>query len=1070
MTSITPMYWLCPSHAPGAAVAGRIVYGWWDHEALLCVAYHSQLTFYALVGAAPFSRVAEVPLRARILAVEVSHGQQEVLYVLTDHPHPRLVAFRPGDAHGVRTARVWLLDQPLRPASDVGVTLALEKAHGRSSGRWVLTHTHTGYVHLAKLGTDIAFHARLAHATLVSATFLERTSTHAPAMLACLSISSSPHTKDTPVLTFHTIHTSRRALEHVPWAPMSSKPHDRKVPRLDVPGTWHVPIRDRDAMNAHYVLAMPAEAGGGVLLFCSDAIYLVPRPRDVRQSPPSTSALHRVDLDRPVYVVSATCLPMRHDRVRVVFGTEDGRVSLLHVVRRASWEQVDLDVKHLGMAPVATAPQGLSSLAEDYVFLASNTGDSLVWHVQDGVKEVHRWPSLAPIIDFVKDDASFADRFITASGAGSTASIRAVTRRARTRCLLSKPMALLDVHALDHHTTLLVHPSHSAIVRDARIIDTLHEQIVHASRNLVVTESGMYTYNPKRTLWEAPAPVLACTGNDHLVVVGLATLALMVLSPLDDGQWTVVHTLHTHAPVSSLDIADVLVASFWDRSLCMYAVPDMKLLAHHTTSSLVCSALWHRFVPDGPAYVVLGCNDGHVLVHDAHYTRIHSRRMGTHPVRLARVPLSALGSSMTGVVAFGRHAYFLYLKESVLCGTAWSVDHVTGLTCTASTPTLELACATKYGLEVHAIDALDQIDVQTKALPQPATTLQSMDSHIVVTTCPAESESGTLRVLAQDTLEDVCVLPLYARPTCACIAELQDALYVVVGLAAGATDGKIAAYLWSDGMLHAAWSKHVDDHVCALTTVSGYLAAAIGHEVHTYAMEPNALTFRRPWDCAFVSSCLASKGSTLVVGDAMHSLTVLTVAEDGSLSESARDLHPYWTSAVCVLDTEQQQYLGTDVAMNLFVAERAKGTEPESPWSHVMRHAAACHFGDLVNAMHTLPGGGVMYATASGALGTLVRVPEPMACVLLCLQDAMIEAIPAPGDIPWESWRTSRTDTRTEPPHHILDADVLRIFVSDPSVRPPCLEKARSLAQARDIPLAEMAEERMLHMLHALLS
>ena len=1064
------MYWLCPSHAPGAAVAGRIVYGWWDHEALLCVAYHSQLTFYALVGAAPFSRVAEVPLRARILAVEVSHGQQEVLYVLTDHPHPRLVAFRPGDAHGVRTARVWLLDQPFRPASDVGVTLALEKAHGRSSGRWVLTHTHTGYVHLAKLGTDIAFHARLAHATLVSATLLERTSTHAPAMLACLSISSSPHTKDTPVLTFHTIHTSRRTLEHVPWATMSSKPHDRKVPRLDVPGTWHVPIRDRDAMNAHYVLAMPAEAGGGVLLFCSDAIYLVPRPRDVRQSPPSTSALHRVDLDRPVYVVSATCLPMRHDRVRVVFGTEDGRVSLLHVVRRASWEQVDLDVKHLGMAPVATAPQGLSSLAEDYVFLASNTGDSLVWHVQDGVKEVHRWPSLAPIIDFVKDDASFADRIITASGAGSTASIRAVTRRARTRCLLSKPMALLDVHALDHHTTLLVHPSHSAIVRDARIIDTLHEQIVHASRNLVVTETGMYTYNPKRTLWEAPAPVLACTGNDHLVVVGLATLALMVLSPLDDGQWTVVHTLHTHAPVSSLDIADVLVASFWDRSLCMYAVPDMKLLAHHTTSSLVCSALWHRFVPDGPAYVVLGCNDGHVLVHDAHYTRIHSRRMGTHPVRLARVPLSALGSSMTGVVAFGRHAYFLYLKESVLCGTAWSVDHVTGLTCTASTPTLELACATKYGLEVHAIDALDQIDVQTKALPQPATTLQSMDSHIVVTTCPAESESGTLRVLAQDTLEDVCVLPLYARPTCACIAELQDALYVVVGLAAGATDGKIAAYLWSDGMLHAAWSKHVDDHVCALTTVSGYLAAAIGHEVHTYAMEPNALTFRRPWDCAFVSSCLASKGSTLVVGDAMHSLTVLTVAEDGSLSESARDLHPYWTSAVCVLDTEQQQYLGTDVAMNLFVAERAKGTEPESPWSHVMRHAAACHFGDLVNAMHTLPGGGVMYATASGALGTLVRVPEPMACVLLCLQDAMIEAIPAPGDIPWESWRTSRTDTRTEPPHHILDADVLRIFVSDPSVRPPCLEKARSLAQARDIPLAEMAEERMLHMLHALLS
>ena len=1064
------MYWLCPSHAPSAAVAGRIVYGWWDHEALLCVAYHSQLTFYALVGAAPFSRVAEVPLRARILAVEVSHGQADVLYVLTDHPHPRLVAFRPGDAHGVRTVPVWPLDQPLRPASDIGVTLALEKAHGRSSGRWVLTHTHTGYVHLAKLGTDIAFHARLTHATLVHATFLERTSAHAPVMLACLSISSSLYTKDTPVLTFHTIHTSRRALEQVPWAPMSSKPHDRKVPRLDVPGTWHVPVRDRDVMSAHYVLAMPAAAGGGVLLFCSHAIYLVPRPQPPRPSPPLSSALRRVDLDRPVYVMSATYLPMHHDRVRVLFGTEDGRVKLLQVVRRASWDQADLHVMDLGMAPVATAPQGVSSLAEDYVFLASNTGDSLVWHVQDDVKEVYRWPSLAPIIDFVKDDASFVDRVITASGAGPTASIRAVTRRARTRCLLSKPMVLLDVRALDPHTTLLVHPSHSAIVRDARLIGTLHEQIVHASQDLVVTESGMYTYDPKRTLWEAPAPVLACSRSDHLIVVGLATLALMVLSRLDDGRWTVVHTLHTHAPVSSLDIADVLVASFWDRSLCLYSVPDMKLLAHHTTSSLVCSALWHRFVPDGPAYLVLGCNDGHILVHDAHYTSIHSRRMGTHPVRLARVPLSALDSPMTGVVAFGRHAYFLYLKESVLCGSAWSVDHVTGLACTASTPTLELACATKHGLEVHVIDALDQIDIQTKAMPQPVTTLQSMDSHLVVTTCLAESESGTLRVLAPDTLEDVCALPLDARPTCACIAELHDSLYVVVGLAAGASDGKIAAYLWSDGKLHAAWSKHVGDHVCALTTVSGYVAAAIGHEVHTYAMEPHALTFRRPWDCAFVSSCLASQGSTLVVGDAMHSLTVLTVAEDGRLSESARDLHPYWTSAVCVLDEEQQRYLGTDVAMNLFVAERAKGTEPESPWSHVMRHAAACHVGDLVNAIHTLPGGRVMYATASGALGTLVHVPEPVARVLLCVQDAMIEVVPAPGDIPWESWRTSRTDTRTEPPHHILDADVLRFFVSDPSVRSPCLDKAGSLAQARDIPMAEMAEERILEMLHALLS
>ena len=135
-----------------------------------------------------------------------------------------------------------------------------------------------------------------------------------------------------------------------------------------------------------------------------------------------------------------------------------------------------------------------------------------------------------------------------------------------------------------------------------------------------------------------------------------------------------------------------------------------------------------------------------------------------------------------------------------------------------------------------------------------------------------------------------------------------------------------------------------------------------------------------------------------------------------------------------------------------------------------MRHAAAFHCGDLVNAIHKLPSGDVMYATASGALGTLVHVPEPMAHVLLCVQDAMIEVMPAHGDIAWESWRTSRTDTRSEPPHHLLDADVLRAFLTDPSVRSLCLDKACSLAQARDVPMTQMTEERILQMLHALLS
>ena len=95
-------------------------------------------------------------------------------------------------------------------------------------------------------------------------------------------------------------------------------------------------------------------------------------------------------------------------------------------------------------------------------------------------------------------------------------------------------MVLLDLRALDPHSSLLVHPSHSAIVHDARLIGTLHEQIVHASQDLVVTESGMYTYDPKRTLWEAPAPVLACSriggAVDHgQLLYGHRVIAMLVV-------------------------------------------------------------------------------------------------------------------------------------------------------------------------------------------------------------------------------------------------------------------------------------------------------------------------------------------------------------------------------------------------------------------------------------------------------------------------------------------------------------------------------------------------------------
>lgn len=160
----------------------------------------------------------------------------------------------------------------------------------------------------------------------------------------------------------------------------------------------------------------------------------------------------------------------------------------------------------------------------------------------------------------------------------------------------------------------------------------------------------------------------------------------------------------------------------------------------------------------------------------------------------------------------------------------------------------------------------------------------------------------------------------------------------------------------------------------------------------------------------------------------MHSLTVLQVDPKGQLHEIARDVDPYWTTAVGVLSTEQQQYIGTDIAMNMFVAERVHQTDGTDPWSHVMHRATAFHHGDMVNTIQSVADGRILFGTASGSVGTLMYVPDETASMLWCVQEALSHQRHAHGDLSWESWRTLRTDMQICAPRHVLDAELLTTF------------------------------------------
>ena len=1110
------MHWLCEKYTSTAAITGHLLRGWWECDSILCIARHSSLVLYALESRshAPFEHICDIPLCARVLAMDVKRekGHKDALYILTDHPMPRLVAFEPRSHFQVHTQRVWQLDESSRSPAELGLTLALERAYDHlSPGRWALTHVFTGNVYLASLEKDIAFHARLDHAVLISCTFLERSSPKAPCTLACLSISSDYATAGMPVLTFYAIDESKQALRPVPWHEPRvalSQTNTRKMRRTDGDATYHFPLPEEDVYGAHYLLATPAYAGGGVLVFCEHVIFFVPRPSDRRRgktrAEPRRARYQEIRMDRGMHVESATCLLSRHHdelHFRVLLSTTRGSMYILTVSSSTNaWETIHMHLLRLQMSSVATSPQGLSSLGEDFVFLASTTGDSVLWHVDSSpsLHEVYRWPSTAPIVDMVLDNSSVMDRIITASGAGPTGSLRAIMYKALTSTLFIKPMDLVNVYALES-ALVLVHRNSASIVQlneheDPTQISIVHDaRVLHAGMlaglYLVATSKDIRTYGRDKTVWTAPDEISAChILDDEHVVIGLVTPQLLVLHH-DHHNWSILHSLRTHAPISCLfGCASAIVAGFWDRTVQKYVWPSMKGdPIHIACTSLPTSILQHAFTPHGENHTVVGYADGHVDVYNDQDKVVHTCQVGTEPIHLTTAPLSMMELPNThAIVASGSYTCFLYPQDSAFRASIWLIEHVRAAACVdASSQALTMVCATQLGLEVHAIHTLHHLDIQSLSLKgQQPTSLTSFGPYIVLTTWPMHAwehhERGlsTIRVMTKAGLKQVTShsLHAYERPNSACVKEFYNTPYIVVGTGfyVGGRDstssGRLIGYTWSTPLskLQLIWSCDVPGHVYGVTDVPGsYLVAAVDAQVHTYALCNGKLELCDRWGCAFLATCLTSQGSTVVVGDAMHSLTVLQVDSKGRLHEIARDVDPYWTTAVGVLSTEQQQYIGTDIAMNMFVAERVHQTDGTDPWSHVMHRATAFHHGDMVNTIQSVADGRILFGTASGSIGTLMYVPDETASMLWCVQEALSHQRHAHGDLSWESWRTLRTDMQICAPRHVLDAELLTTFFTCES-RTGIVGMARHTARELGWKHEHFDEETIAHALRAL--
>lgn len=884
-------------------------------------------------------------------------------------------------------------------------------------------------------------------------------------MIALLTLSTAAASQGQPVLTFHTIDVARHTLRRVPWGDSVA-----------------VPIPDADAYGAHYLLALPADAGGGVLVFCEHSVFFVPRPtvaaRGGRAKPaakrprPSPPALQHTHLAHGGQIVAACVLPT--PTYPVLYAMADGTLFVMQGPAAEARFAVD-GIAH-GL-PVPAGPHALTPLGDDIVVLASATGDSHLGLVDRTWHTVHTWPHAGPVLDLAMTAPPAGPAappcLLRACGAPPTHCLQLLSHALPTELLADGAApGCIDLYACHaesptglHTIAIVAVYAHEAHVYDAALVPNT----VVAGRVVYAAGVGGHPLLVMRThvvwqdkTWSPNIEIVAAyVAGDH-VLIGLHGGRLVLLH-VDAAGLTVAGEQVLGAEIACVWLSDEALVGLWDTTVMRLAVPTLHMERTWAPMAPAVSScvLLHAWAPDTPPSLVVGTVDGRVLVLDGDSVA-HTLQLRGPRVRCEPCALDGLGLRGTGLLLGSRaDAGLLYAVGGQWLYSPWPgrSDTLARVYYPCSTA-LHCAVLAEARLALHGVTGVQQDHVTTAPLGAEAPTSVSLAAqYAVVALWDEHAGHGRIALYDRTTLEPSADMALSARerPSCVHVACIDGAEHVLIGtgfvVAAGAapTSGRVVVGRLDGTRIEQLGALDVPGHVLGVAYVPSYMVAAVDAQVYTYAWDADKRRVRpvARWGCAFMASGVAAHESTIVVGDAMHSLTVLHVEADGTLRELARDLDPYWTTAVGVYDAGDQEYMGADIAMNLFVAQRLAMPEPAAreAWSHVMRRTTAFHYGDMVNRL-VRAGDGCMYVgAAAGGVGMLTDLTPHDAQVLSCLQEALASETRSVDRVPWTTWRTLRTDTREAPPLGVVDGEFVRGFLAcDAPQRARILAAAQRLA------------------------
>ncbi|KZT73848.1 hypothetical protein DAEQUDRAFT_357103 [Daedalea quercina L-15889] len=239
-------------------------------------------------------------------------------------------------------------------------------------------------------------------------------------------------------------------------------------------------------------------------------------------------------------------------------------------------------------------------------------------------------------------------------------------------------------------------------------------------------------------------------------------------------------------------------------------------------------------------------------------------------------------------------------------------------------------------------------------------------------------------------------------------------------------------------------SQDVGGCVYQLVNVKGMIVAAVNTSVMVFKTETmNASTIRlnkvSEWNHNYIVTSLVCNDRTLIVGDAISSVSMLRLDADGKLQSIARDYAPLWPVAVEAIG--KGGVIGANSDCNLFTFALARADNRST-----LERNGSYHIGDVVNKF--IPGGlgsadltnkllepKLVFFTSTGRIGVVLEMSDDISLHMTALQRNMAKRMIGPGNTFHAKWRApanSKGHSDAEAAFGFLDGDFLEHYLSVP--------------------------------------